>query len=120
MTGIRCAAGALCALLVCASGCSGSHASDSSTGVQIQVRESVPLQIGNLVQRVLRPGSRATALCYVAEDRVPPGFPGSAIRVRSGRTVGYTVVEVDGHPVYDPSGQELRQALPDCPDVALQ
>lgn len=51
---------------------------------------------------------------------MPAGFPGSAIRVRSGRTVGYTVVEVDGRDVYDRSGQELRRALPDCPDVGLQ
>ena len=118
--GARFAAGALCALLVGASGCSGTPASDSSAGVEVQVRETVPLQVANLVQRVLRPGSTATALCYVSEDRVPAGFPGSAIRVRSGRTVGYTVVEVDGRDVYDRSGQELRRALPDCPDVGLQ
>lgn len=117
---IRFATGALCALLICATGCSDTPVSDSAAGMKVRVQESVPLQNGNLVQRVLEPGTTATALCYVSEDRVPTGFPGSAIRVRSGRTVGYTVVEIDGRGAFDVSRQELREALPDCPDVGLR
>ena len=120
---MRCAAlAATATVLALVTGCAehDQPSSDSAAGIPIQAQESVPLQIGNLVQRILKPGSTATALCYVSEDRVPTGFPGSAIRVRSGQTVGYTVVEVDGHGVFDVSGQELRKGLPDCPEVGLQ
>lgn len=120
---MRCAALAATAIvLALATGCAehDQPSSDSEAGIQIQAQESVSLQIGSLVQLILEPGSTATALCYVSEDRVPTGFPGSAIRVRSGQTVGYTAVEVEGQDVFDVSGQELREELPDCPEVGLQ
>jgi hypothetical protein len=78
--------------------------------------EEVPMQVGNLVQKVLEPGTTVEALCIAP---APPTYPGPVARVRSGRTVGYVIVEHDGRSSFDLTAAELDARLPHCGRVNL-
>jgi hypothetical protein len=105
------------------SGCS--HAADQShpsksrphfETVFLTAQEELPMQVGNLVQKVLKPGSIVEALCFAP---APPTYPGPVAQVRSGRAVGYVIVEHDGHPAFDLTASEIEAQLPSCERVNL-
>jgi hypothetical protein len=105
------------------SGCSRSapqsHPSKSRPHLEsvfLTAEEEVPMQVGNLVQKVLEPGSTVEALCFAP---APPTYPGPVAQVRSGRTVGYVVVEHDGRSTFDLTASQLDERLPSCERVNL-
>jgi len=105
------------AVIVLGSSCS-LHGSSSDPGgpVKLTVEREVPMHLGNLVQIVLRPGDVVEATCFAP---APGGYPGPVVKVRSGPTVGYAVVEGNGVRFFDVLASELRERLPGCGRTGL-
>jgi hypothetical protein len=105
-------AGLVVLVVVLVAGCSSNSHSDSPHGpLEIAARHDVPMQNGNLVQKTLHAGAKVEALCF---DRAPSGYPGPVAKVRSGKTVGYVIVEADGEPSFNLRGSEIEARLPTC------
>lgn len=105
-------AGLAVLLAVLVAGCSSSSDSASPHGpLVIAARHDVPMQNGNLIQKMLHAGAKVEALCFA---RAPTGYPGPVAKVRSGKTVGYVIVEADGEPAFNLRGSEIEARLPTC------
>lgn len=104
-------------VVVLVAACSSNSDSDSRHGsLRIAARHDVPMQIGNLVQKTLHAGAKVEALCFAS---APNGYPGPVAKVRSGKTVGYVIVEADGEPSFNLRGSDIEARLPTCEHVAL-
>lgn len=85
--------------------------------VRMTANQDVTLQVANLIMKVIRAGSTVEALCYASQ--VPVGYPGPVAQVRSGRRIGYVIVEVDDEATFNLTGRELAEQLPSCERVGL-
>lgn len=86
------------------------------SGIDLTAEEELPMQIGNVVQKVIRVGSTVEALCF---HKAPVGYPGPVAKVRSGETVGFVIVGTDGDATFDLSVSDLRTRLPGCGPISL-
>lgn len=110
--------GALGLVLATVASCSG-----ATTGTQVQALLDVQITLqplGDVVLGELEAGDAASAECFVDQAQSNAGIMGSAVRITSGRTTGYTpVTTLPNDPtarrmVYDLDEGALRAALPSC------
>ena len=98
--------------------------SSAVVGKQVEARLQVQITdepLGDVVLGELRAGDRAAADCFVEQARSNAGLTGSAVRITSGRTTGYTAVTTfppdptARRLIYDIGEEALRRTLPPCP-----
>lgn len=91
--------------------------------MRVEARQAVLVTdepLGDVVRGELEAGDAATALCFVAEARTNTGAAGSAIKIQSGRLLGYSAVTdfpaeaADRETVFDVNEGDLREGLPSC------
>jgi hypothetical protein len=90
--------------------------SNAESGINLTAEADVPMQIGNVVQKVIRVGSTVEALCF---HKAPVGYPGPVAKVRSDETVGFVIVGEDGDANFDVPVSDLRARLPGCGPTGL-
>lgn len=87
-----------------------------STHVSLIAMHEVPMQIGNLVQKVISVGETVEAVCFAP---APAGYPGPVAKVQSGPTLGFVIIDVNGAALFDVPAKQLEAQLPACGPTSL-